>query len=115
LTRLQNTLRSVPKILWILIEDSDQKSDLIYQFLIQSKLKFVHLNIKTKYKHLTENDLANNYRHHRGSFQRNIAIEWIVNNSKNANDVVYFADDDNSYKLELFREVKYNFLYYIYF
>jgi hypothetical protein len=105
LTRLQNTLRNVPKIVWILIEDSNKKSDLINEFLLQSELKFVHLNIKTKYKRLTQDELNKGYRYHRGSFQRNIAIKWILNNSNNLNDIVYFADDDNSYKLELFKEV----------
>lgn len=73
--------------------------------MVESKLKFVHLNIKTKYQHLTKNDTEMGYRHHRGSFQRNIAIKWIKDNVHNSNDVVYFADDDNSYKLTLFNEV----------
>ena len=35
LTRLQNTLRSVPKVFWIIIEDSEYKSKAISNLLMQ--------------------------------------------------------------------------------
>lgn len=43
----------------------------------------------------------------RGVIQRNLALDWIRNNlnSESNKGVVYFADDDNAYSLELFQEV----------
>jgi hypothetical protein len=109
LTRLQNMLRNVLKLVWIVVEDSDVKSFLINDFLMQSNLPFVHLNKQTLIFNLTSDQKANGYRKHRGSEQRNLGIEWVKINSKSNNDVVYFADDDNSYKLELFEEVPFHF------
>jgi hypothetical protein len=39
--------------------------------------------------------------------QRNTALQWMRNNLKADTDrgVIYFADDDNSYGLEVFEEV----------
>lgn len=45
---------------------------------------------------------------HRGVAQRNFAMDWLKDNIKNEREdgVIYFADDDNSYDLQLFEEVK---------
>lgn len=40
----------------------------------------------------------------RGVSNRNTALQWIYENA-DSNGVFYFADDDNSYRLELFEEV----------
>jgi hypothetical protein len=46
----------------------------------------------------------------RGVLQRNTALEWLHTNlDSNNKGVVYFADDDNSYSLQLFEEV---FIFY---
>ena len=43
----------------------------------------------------------------RGIEQRNAAIEWLRNNRLDSVDgVVYFGDDDNTYDVELFDEVR---------
>ena len=41
---------------------------------------------------------------HRGVFQRNAGIDWIVENHKNSSALVYLADDDNTYDERLFQE-----------
>ena len=41
----------------------------------------------------------------RGVAARNAAIRWIVDNAKDEG-VMYFADDDNTYDLRLFHEVR---------
>ena len=41
----------------------------------------------------------------RGVAARNSAIKWIVENAE-PNSVMYFADDDNTYDVRLFEEVK---------
>lgn len=48
-----------------------------------------------------------NWKKPRGVQQRNTALQWIRNNLKAGEDrgVIYFADDDNTYGLEVFDEV----------
>lgn len=43
LTRLSYTLRLVPNIHWILVEDLPRKSDLVTNFLAHCKLTYTHL------------------------------------------------------------------------
>jgi galactosylgalactosylxylosylprotein 3-beta-glucuronosyltransferase 3 len=109
LTRLLNTLRNVPKIIWILVEDSKVKSYNLRNFLHNSGVSYIHMNTKSKVIVLNQTQLdgkpGERLRIHRGSSQRNLAIEYLRNNSKNDQDVVYFADDDNSYSTDLFKEV----------
>lgn len=101
LTRLRNTLLHVPKILWILIEDSPNRTKLISKFLKESKIPYVHLNEETVVKPKPD---KSNWTKHKGTMQRNKAISWLRNSSYQ-NGVVYFADDDNVYNLSLFEEV----------
>lgn len=50
-----------------------------------------------------------NWKKPRGVLQRNKALEWLRNELSydvtTDQGVVYFADDDNSYSLEIFEEV----------
>lgn len=48
LTRLSQTLALVPNIHWILIEDSETKTDLVRNLLNDSSLLFTHLIAKTQ-------------------------------------------------------------------
>ncbi len=106
LTRLQNTLRSVPKCFWIVIEDSTNKSEYIERFLNRSNLNFVHLNYRSPNITLTARQKLIRMQLHRGSAQRNHALDWIRKNTPIGDGgVIYFADDDNSYKIRLFNEV----------
>lgn len=43
----------------------------------------------------------------RGVSQRNVALKWLRENRNRSTDlgVIYFADDDNTYDLQLFNEV----------
>lgn len=47
LTRVSQTLKLVPNIHWIVVEDSEEKTDLVRNLLLESKLIFTHLNAKT--------------------------------------------------------------------
>jgi len=105
LTRLANVFLLVPNLHWIIVEDSPQKTNLVKNFLKQSGLKYTHLNIETP----SEMRLKSKDPHWskpRGVYQRNEALSWIRNNF-DAGDpgVVYFADDDNSYSVELFQQI----------
>lgn len=48
LTRLAQTLMHIKNLHWIVIEDSDNKTNLVLNFLKDSPLKTTHLNIRTR-------------------------------------------------------------------
>lgn len=47
LTRLSYTLRHVPNIHWIIVEDSQTKAVLVSKFLAKCKIPYTHLNAAT--------------------------------------------------------------------
>ena len=102
LIRLRNTLLQVPKLVWIIVEDSNFKTKRIKNFLQSSMLDYVHLNTPT----LKLSKIKDKTRH-KGVEQRNHAIVWLRKkfNEIEKNGVVYFGDDDNTYDLRLFEEV----------
>uniref|UniRef100_A0A3Q3II02 Galactosylgalactosylxylosylprotein 3-beta-glucuronosyltransferase n=1 Tax=Monopterus albus TaxID=43700 RepID=A0A3Q3II02_MONAL len=92
LTRLANTLLHVPNLHWIL-----------------TGLNYTHLNVETPKNYKVRGD-TRDPRIPRGTIQRNLALRWLrqtfsVNTSQPG--IVYFADDDNTYSLELFEEMRY--------
>ena len=95
LTRLSQTLRLVPNLHWILVEDSKNKTELVTNFLVQCNLSYTHLAVTETKKDATR----------RGILQRNAALTWLRANNV-TNGVVYFADDDNTYDVRLFEEVR---------
>ncbi|XP_075976849.1 galactosylgalactosylxylosylprotein 3-beta-glucuronosyltransferase I-like isoform X2 [Anticarsia gemmatalis] len=100
LTRLSQTLMLVKNFHWIIIEDSEEKTKLVANLLKESNLKYTHLNVKTqKSKHSTAS----------GVEQRNTALDWLRTHLATAEDkrgVVYFMDDDNTYSLKVFEEMR---------
>ena len=62
---------------------------------MQSHLSYTHLAITETKKDTTK----------RGVLQRNAGLTWLRANNK-TNGVVYFADDDNTYDVRLFEEVR---------
>lgn len=107
LTRLRNTLWLVPKLVWIVIEDSPKKTVKIKKFLEYSQIEYVHLNEETTGDLIIKSN-EKPWSKPRGILQRNKALEWLRENSDkiNLNGVVYFADDDNTYDLRLFEEIR---------
>uniref|UniRef100_A0A8C9KGZ1 Galactosylgalactosylxylosylprotein 3-beta-glucuronosyltransferase n=1 Tax=Panthera tigris altaica TaxID=74533 RepID=A0A8C9KGZ1_PANTA len=80
LTRLANTLLHVPNLHWLVVEDAPRRTP-----------------------------LARDPRIPRGTMQRNLALRWLRETfPRNTSQpgVVYFADDDNTYSLELFEEMR---------
>ena len=94
LTRLSQTLRLVPNVHWILVEDSERKTQLVTNFLKECNLSYTHLNV---FK-------AGAPYYERGVAQRNAGLKWIRKHVK-TDGVVYFADDDNTYDVRIFEEV----------
>ncbi|XP_034539430.1 galactosylgalactosylxylosylprotein 3-beta-glucuronosyltransferase 1 [Notolabrus celidotus] len=108
LTRLANTLLHVPNLHWILVEDSQRRTTLVSHLLQDTGLNYTHLNVETPRNYKVRGD-TRDPRIPRGTIQRNLALRWLretfgVNGSQAG--IVYFADDDNTYSLELFDEMR---------
>ena len=112
LTRLCLTLMHVPKLHWIVVEDSDKLTRLVYRLLSGNHscrvYKSTQLNIRTPEEmRLSENEPT--WRKNRGVEQRNLAIDWLrerrADGAIDERGVVYFGDDDNTYDIALFEEV----------
>ena len=88
------------------MEDSGDKTNLVANFLRNSRLKYTHLNVRTPdtlRRHKNEKRRSKP----RVVVQRNVGIQWIRNNidPHRTPGVVYFADDDNTYDSRIFDEV----------
>ncbi|XP_054632757.1 galactosylgalactosylxylosylprotein 3-beta-glucuronosyltransferase 1-like isoform X2 [Dunckerocampus dactyliophorus] len=101
LTRLTNTFLNVANLHWIVVEDSQTRTPLVSHLLRESGLKYTHLNV------ISPQD--SNRQSIRGISQRNLGLQWLRStfNVSNPNPgVVYFGDDDNTYSLKLFDEMR---------
>ncbi|XP_023994696.2 galactosylgalactosylxylosylprotein 3-beta-glucuronosyltransferase 3 [Salvelinus sp. IW2-2015] len=110
LTRLAQTFLHVPQLHWILVEDSPHKTPLVSGFLASSGLAYTHLHTPTpRDRKLQEGDPS--WLKPRGAEQRNEGLRWLREDRRGQPGadtqlgVVYFADDDNTYSLQLFEEV----------
>ncbi|XP_012278811.1 galactosylgalactosylxylosylprotein 3-beta-glucuronosyltransferase I [Orussus abietinus] len=106
LTRLAQAFMQVFNFHWIVVEDSWKRTKLVTNFLKNSGLRYTHLAVPTppSYK-LGKSDP--NWKKPRGVEQRNAGLQWLRENLTEFHDgVVYFADDDNTYSLMLFREMR---------
>uniref|UniRef100_A0A8C0ICA3 Galactosylgalactosylxylosylprotein 3-beta-glucuronosyltransferase n=1 Tax=Bubo bubo TaxID=30461 RepID=A0A8C0ICA3_BUBBB len=113
LTRLANTLLHVPNLHWILVEDSQRRTPLITRLLRDTGLNYTHLNVETPRNYKLRGDMRDP-RIPRGTMQRNLALRWLretFNKNNSQPGIVYFADDDNTYSLELFEEESLGFLF----
>lgn len=45
--RLSHTLMLVPNLRWIIVEDSETKTDVVAKLLAKSGMQFIHLNAAT--------------------------------------------------------------------
>ncbi|XP_042185367.1 galactosylgalactosylxylosylprotein 3-beta-glucuronosyltransferase 3 isoform X1 [Oncorhynchus tshawytscha] len=111
LTRLAQTFLHVPQLHWILVEDSPHKTPLVSGFLASSGLAYTHLHTPTpRDRKLQEGDPS--WLKPRGAEQRNEGLRWLREDRRGQPGadtqlgVVYFADDDNTYSLQLFEEMR---------
>ncbi|CAH7223630.1 B3gat2 [Phodopus roborovskii] len=100
LTRLANTFRQVAQLHWILVEDRATRSELVSSFLARAGLPNTHLHVPTprRYKRPWLP---------RATEQRNAGLAWLRQRHQHQSaqpGVLFFADDDNTYSLELFQE-----------
>ncbi|XP_063062427.1 galactosylgalactosylxylosylprotein 3-beta-glucuronosyltransferase 2-like [Engraulis encrasicolus] len=101
LTRLANTLGHVPNLHWIVVEDAAVRSPMVELVLSKSNVPYTHMNISTP-AFCKKGCVA------RGTEQRNLGLDWLRGNRGPVDSgVVYFGDDDNTYDLELFTQIRY--------
>ena len=107
LTRLSHTFLHVRNIHWIVVEDADSKSELVTNFLENSGLNYTHLFAATP-QDIKMDVKDPNWLKPRGVLQRNEALSWLRMHTSPQKQlgVVYFADDDNTYSLKVFDEVR---------
>ncbi|XP_061754103.1 galactosylgalactosylxylosylprotein 3-beta-glucuronosyltransferase 1 [Nerophis ophidion] len=100
LTSIANTFLNVVNLHWIVVEDSQNRTSLVSRLLQTTGLSYTHLNVPSPTTFKPNG---------KGTLQRNKALEWL-RQTFNVNDthlgVVYFADDDNTYSLQLFDEMR---------
>lgn len=101
LTRLAHAFRQVPRFHWIVVEDASTKSELVSKFLAKCGVSsYTHLNIFTP-RRFKRTGMP------RATEQRNVALTWLrQHRTRKDQGVVFFADDDNTYSLELFDEMR---------
>lgn len=111
LTRLAQTFLHVPRLHWVLVEDSPRRTALVSDFLKSSGLAYTHLHTPTpRDRKLQEGDPS--WLKPRGAEQRNEGLRWLREDRRGEpgadrqRGVVYFADDDNTYSLQLFQEMR---------
>lgn len=112
LTRLSHTLLLVPNLHWILVEDSKWPSELVKRFVFRLKNKFNFHSITHLYEPTPKKFKLKpgepSWKYPKGVWQRNKALDWIRDNlaDLDLSGAIYFADDDNTYDLELFDEIR---------
>lgn len=89
----------VKNVHWIVVEDAEIKTPLVGELLNRTTLRYEHLlaPMPEQYKKKKKGPKP------RGVSNRNRGLAWIRENATNG--VMYFADDDNTYDLQLFEEV----------
>lgn len=100
LTRLSQTLMHVDNLQWLVVEDATSKSRHVSNLLKKTNMKAHHLiaPMPDVYK-------RTNGAKPKGVSNRNQGIKWIREHAQDG--VMYFADDDNTYDLDLFNEMRY--------
>lgn len=122
MTRLAQTLRLVPDIFWIVVEDAQVMSKYVpvasacrhsanlmlsclcrsvEELLLRSGVPYVHLLGPRPLTHMDK-------RSGRGVSNRLKAFEWIRDKylGTDQKGVIYFADDDNAYDTRVFEEMR---------
>jgi hypothetical protein len=94
LTRLAHTLKLVPPpLLWLVVEMHAQSLETA-ALLRETGIMYRHLVCDKNLTNVKD----------RGTYQRNTAIAHIEEHQLDG--IVYFADDDNVYTLELFEQMR---------
>ncbi|EFN66303.1 Galactosylgalactosylxylosylprotein 3-beta-glucuronosyltransferase P [Camponotus floridanus] len=99
LTRMAHTLMLIKNVHWLVIEDATVATKQVTKLLERTGLKFDHLIAPMPEKYKLKKGAKP-----RGVSNRNRGLQWIRANATRG--VFYFADDDNTYDIELFDEIR---------
>ncbi|KAM3174329.1 hypothetical protein ACTXT7_010782 [Hymenolepis weldensis] len=107
LTRLCHTFLHVENLHWVVVEDVSVPSAALGIFLRKCGVSFTLLSEKTPPDQVLPPGQPR-WRYPRGVVQRNRGLQWLHDNLKLRlnKGVVYIADDDNTYSLRLFDEIR---------
>ncbi|KAG5446921.1 Galactosylgalactosylxylosylprotein 3-beta-glucuronosyltransferase 1 [Clonorchis sinensis] len=108
LTRLCNTLKNVINVYWIVCEDSATRSKTTIALLSNCGIPFTYLNVETPFNQRPRPNEPY-WSRPKGISQRNLGLRWIRETLPLHREpsVLYIADDDNTYSLEVFEEMRY--------
>ncbi|XP_078494171.1 galactosylgalactosylxylosylprotein 3-beta-glucuronosyltransferase sqv-8-like [Ciona intestinalis] len=96
LTSLVQTLMHLHNFHWIVIEDSEEKTALVTKLLKKSGLHYTHLNLRNSEQTKCVKHLQTT----------NAALAWVRKHIGPDEGVVYFMDDDNTYDLKVFEDMR---------
>ncbi|XP_065560007.1 galactosylgalactosylxylosylprotein 3-beta-glucuronosyltransferase P-like isoform X2 [Artemia franciscana] len=100
LTRLGQTLRQVKNLHWIVAEDAQVLTPVVRTTVEKMGIPYTLLVAPMPDEYISKPGHKP-----RGVSNRNAALQWLRSNNI-TEGVIYFADDDNSYDLELFEEIR---------
>ncbi|XP_076634607.1 glucuronyltransferase P [Colletes latitarsis] len=99
LTRMSHTLMLVKNVHWLVIEDATVATKQVTRLLERTGLQFDHMTAPMPEKYKQKKGAKP-----RGVSNRNRGLQWIRANATTG--VFYFADDDNTYDITLFDEIR---------
>ncbi|EDW75458.1 uncharacterized protein Dwil_GK23869 [Drosophila willistoni] len=99
LTRLAHTLLHVPHIHWLVANDHERCDTFIDILLNRFGIPFTHMASPMPSKFRGSKPAP------RGVANRRAVLQWIRQNNL-TNGILYFGDDDNTYDLRLFDEIR---------
>ncbi|KAK4329346.1 hypothetical protein Pmani_000295 [Petrolisthes manimaculis] len=98
ITRTAQTLMHVPNLVWLVSEDASVSSPALLSYLNESGLNTVYLRVQMPSKYQKVKNKP------RGVANRMAGLNWVRSNGKEG--VIYFADDDNTYDIRIFEQIR---------
>ncbi|XP_068248584.1 galactosylgalactosylxylosylprotein 3-beta-glucuronosyltransferase P-like isoform X2 [Palaemon carinicauda] len=99
LTRLAQTLMHVPNLHWIVGDDTSEPNRHIVEYLSQTGIPHTYLLTPMPKQYRTRSKALP-----KGVANRNAGLKWLRKHATQG--VVYFADDDNTYDIRIFEEIR---------
>ena len=107
LTRLRNALSHVNLVHWIIVEDRADTTEAVADVLETANVyQTTQLAVATNNACTREGGDRSSTKCPRGFKQRNLALDYIISLNPTHGSVIYFADDDNSYDVRIFEEMR---------
>ncbi|XP_052851648.1 galactosylgalactosylxylosylprotein 3-beta-glucuronosyltransferase S isoform X1 [Drosophila gunungcola] len=99
LTRLAHTLLHVPRLHWLVADDQEKCNGYMDTLLNRFGIPYTHMVSPMPSKFRNEKPAP------RGVANRRAALQWLRQHNL-TNGILYFGDDDNTYDLRLFTEIR---------